>query len=105
METGGAVSVSKALILLAECCCREPRGLVPWEGRVPGPTFDRRQPAKRCVRMALAIVPPPGLDLGAGVGQLQEPVGVECNCMVTRRRRRLNDSTNALSVGLPGPLK
>jgi hypothetical protein len=36
--------------------------------------FDRRHPAKRCVGTPLVIVPPPGLDLGAGVGRGQEPM-------------------------------
>ena len=39
--------------------------------------FDRGQPAKRGVRTALVIVPPPGIDLGSGVFQRQEPVRVE----------------------------
>jgi hypothetical protein len=49
---------------------------------------DRKQPicirhisniqlAKRHVRPALIIVPSPGLDLGTGIGQRQEPVGVQ----------------------------
>ena len=39
--------------------------------------FDRRHPAKECVRAALVIVPSPGLDLGSGVGDGQEPVCVQ----------------------------
>lgn len=39
--------------------------------------FDRRQPAKRCVRTALVVVSPLGLDLGSGVLQRQEPVRVQ----------------------------
>jgi hypothetical protein len=39
--------------------------------------FVRRLPAKRCVRAALVVVLPPGLDLGPGVCQGQEPVRVQ----------------------------
>ena len=39
--------------------------------------FVWRHPAKRRVRTALVVVPSPRFDIGSGVGQRQEPVGVQ----------------------------
>ena len=39
--------------------------------------FNRRHPSKPDVRTALVVISSPRLDLGPGVGQRQEPVGVQ----------------------------
>jgi len=51
--------------------------------------------------MDSVVVVPPRLTFKPGIGQAQEPVGIE----TLRPALAFNDSANALSVGAPGRLK